>query len=42
MEIADKIVVIANGEITATGAKDEILPELLTNSETCRFYKARG
>lgn len=42
LEIADKIVVIANGEITATGAKDEILPELLTNSETCRFYKARG
>lgn len=42
LEIADKIVVIANGEITANGPKEDILPELLSNSETCRFYKARG
>lgn len=41
LEIADRIVVIAGGEITANGPKDEILPELLTNSDTCRFYKAR-
>lgn len=41
LAIADKIVVISNGEITASGSKDNILPELLTNSETCKFYKAR-
>ena len=41
LEIADRVVVIAGGEITANGPKDEILPELLTNSDTCRFYKAR-
>ena len=40
LEIADQIVVIANGEITAKGTKDEILPELLAGSGTCKFYKA--
>lgn len=39
LEIADRIVVIAGGEITAAGAKDEILPRLLDNSDTCEFYR---
>lgn len=40
LNIADKIVVIADGEIRAAGKKDEILPELLAHSrESCKFYK---
>lgn len=39
LNIADKIVVIANGEVAQVGTKDEILPELLNGSESCRFYK---
>lgn len=40
LEIANKIVVIANGEVTAQGTRDEILPSLLKGSEICEFYKA--
>lgn len=36
LNIADKIVVLANGQITAQGKKDEILPELLNGSASCR------
>lgn len=39
LNIADKIVVIANGEVAQVGTKDEILPELLNGSGSCRFYK---
>ena len=35
LNIADKIVVIADGKVDAIGAKDEILPKLLA-SKTCR------
>ena len=35
LNIADKIVVIADGKIDAVGKKDEILPKLLSSS-TCR------
>ncbi len=35
LNIADKIVVIAGGELKAVGAKDEILPELLGQSAAC-------
>lgn len=41
LEIADKIVVLSGGEIVRTGTKEEILPELLSGSDACRFYKAR-
>ena len=41
LEIADKIAVISNGEVTVSGPKDQILPELLSDSGACRFYKAR-
>lgn len=37
LDIADKVVVIANGEVAAYGAKDEILPELLGATAGCRF-----
>lgn len=37
LDIADKIVVIAGGEVTAYGAKSDILPELLGAQAGCRF-----
>lgn len=39
LDIADKLVVVADGEISAVGAKDEILPELLAGSLSCKFYR---
>lgn len=39
LNIADKIVVIAAGEVAQVGTKDEILPGLLNGSESCKFYK---
>ena len=35
LNIADKIIVIADGKITAVGPKDEVLPELLRSSAAC-------
>lgn len=35
LNIADRIVVIADGEITAQGTKEEVLPGLLKTSEAC-------
>ena len=37
LDIADKIVVIANGKIAAYGTKDEIMPELLSAQAACKF-----
>lgn len=37
LDIADKIIVIAGGKITACGGKNEILPELLGATAGCRF-----
>ena len=42
LEIADKIVVIANGQIAGIGSKDEILPELLSDSSVCCRFYGRG
>ncbi|NLO85655.1 MAG: ATP-binding cassette domain-containing protein [Clostridiales bacterium] len=39
LEIADKIVVIADGVISAQGRREDILPSLLGNPDTCKFYK---
>ena len=36
LNIADKIIVIANGEIEKTGSKEEILPALLYTSSACQ------
>ena len=35
LETADKIVVLADGEIRATGTKEEIMPELMAASGVC-------
>lgn len=37
LDIADKVVVIAGGRVSAVGTKDEILPELLHTSAGCRY-----
>ena len=39
LNIADEIVVIANGNVQAKGSKDEILPELLKGTGSCKFYQ---
>ncbi len=39
LDIADKIVVIADGRVSAIGAKSEILPELLGAKASCRFIE---
>ncbi len=35
LNIADKIIVLADGEVKAEGTKEEVLPELLTSSAGC-------
>lgn len=35
LNIADRIVVIADGRVTEQGTRDEVLPKLLTSSEAC-------
>ena len=37
LDIADKVVVIADGHVSAVGTKEEILPELLHASAGCRY-----
>lgn len=39
LNIADEILVLADGEIKAQGKKDDILPELLKGTDVCKFYK---
>ncbi len=39
LNIADEIVVIAGGEVKAQGTKNEILPELLNGTGSCKFYQ---
>ena len=35
LNIADKVIVISAGEVTAQGTKEEVLPKLLASSEAC-------
>lgn len=39
LNIADEIVVIADGTVQATGRKEEILPGLLNGTGSCKFYQ---
>lgn len=39
LNIADKIVVLSDGQVAQVGTREEILPELLNGSGSCRFYK---
>ncbi len=35
LNIADQVIVLANGEVTAQGTKEEVMPKLLASSEAC-------
>ncbi len=39
LDIADRIIVIADGKVTAEGDKDSILPEMLNATGDCRFIR---
>lgn len=39
LNIADRIIVIAGGQIKESGSKDEILPKLLSGSGSCKYFK---
>ncbi len=39
LNIADKVIVIADGEVVRYGKKAEVLPDLLGGLGGCRFYK---
>ena len=39
LNIADEIILIANGEIKGVGERQEILPRLLHKSAKCKFFK---
>ena len=39
LNIADEIVVIADGTVKAQGAREDILPELLSGSSGCKYYQ---
>ena len=39
LDIADKIVIIADGRVSKIGTKEEIMPELLSFSTGCRYTK---
>ncbi len=39
LNIADEIVVLADGSLQARGRREDILPELLKGTEGCRFYQ---
>ena len=39
LNIADEIIIIADGTVKSHGTKDEILPELLNGTGSCKFYQ---
>ena len=39
LNIADEIIIIADGTVRSHGTKDEILPELLNGTGSCKFYQ---
>lgn len=41
LNIADEIVVISGGSVQAQGRKEDILPELLNGTGSCKFYQSQ-
>lgn len=39
LNIADEIIIIADGMVKSHGTKDKILPELLNGTGSCKFYQ---
>ena len=42
LNIADRIVVVSDGNIAHVGEKDEVLPELLNTSGACKYFKGEA
>lgn len=42
LNIADEIIVIANGSIVEVDEKEKILPKLLSEAPSCKFYKGEA
>lgn len=42
LEIADEIIVIADGKIADKGSSKNILPKLLCNIDTCEYYRKKA
>lgn len=40
LNIADEIILLADGQIVKTGTKEEILPDLLNTSRSCKYFAA--
>lgn len=41
MQIADTIAVIADGSVTQIGSREELLPKLLADSTTCKYFRQK-
>ena len=41
LDIADRIIVVADGEIRTEGSRKDVLPELLSGT-SCKFYSKKG
>ncbi|MBQ9143196.1 MAG: ATP-binding cassette domain-containing protein [Lachnospiraceae bacterium] len=39
LNIADEIIIIADGQVRSFGSKEKILPELLNGTGSCKFYR---
>lgn len=39
LQIADKLIVLSDGKIEQMGAREDILPSLLSGSDTCQHYR---
>lgn len=39
LNIADRVVVIADGRVVKNGSREEILPELLASNTSCKYFK---
>ena len=42
LNIADEIVLIADGSIKKVGSRAEVLPELMDVAGSCNFYREEG
>ena len=42
LNVADKIVLLADGAVSAVGSKEEIMPKLLNTESTCRTLREKA
>ena len=41
LNIADRIIVIADGQVRKSGSREEVLDELLAADTGCKYYKGQ-